>query len=290
MKKVINLIIILSLFSCLTDNPEEVKSDSTLTKLENNIVENIPNGKPLQKTQVYKILENRMLKVLMHIPVDVKAGEKRTAITLFHGGGWFLGDYSKHMRSYFNDFADLGYITFSVQYRLAKTDKTVTIEECVEDAKDFLKWLHLNAEVLNIDKEKIIFSGLSAGGHLAAATLFSDELQPNGVILYSSALDLDADDWAKGLIRDDQDIISLSPYHIMKSVDAPVLILHGEKDEIAKIDTIQNFQNKMEDLGNKSELTIYDATHEDLYKNSTVYNETILAAKEFLDRYNFTPQ
>ncbi|MDC7221023.1 MAG: alpha/beta hydrolase [Spirochaetales bacterium] len=302
MKKILYLLILLSAFSCTSDQSagksSEKTVDNSLVRIETSIIDEMSEGNTLQKTVAYKILENRKLQVLMYIPGDLKPGEKRPSVTIFHSGGWFSGDY-KNMKPYAQEFVDRGYITFSVQYRLARTDKLITIEECVKDAKSFLKWLYINEEALQLDREKIIFSGFSAGGHLAAATLFIDEfndeagledIKPNGLILFSSALNLDLDDWAKGLIREDQDIIALSPSHRIKPTEAPTLILHGEQDEIASIDSIYDFQEEMEKAGNICELKTYDVNHGDLYKNKEIFQDSISESEQFLIRHGFNWQ
>ncbi|MDC7222649.1 MAG: alpha/beta hydrolase [Spirochaetales bacterium] len=296
------LLILLSLFGCSSDQSERDDKGSTrensLIKLEKDIIDEMNEGRTLEKTVAYKILENRKLEVLMYIPGDLKPGEKRPSVSIFHSGGWFSGDY-KNMAPYAREFVNRGYITFSVQYRLARTDKLITIEECVKDARSFLKWLYINEEPLQLDREKIIFSGFSAGGHLAAASLFIDEfndeagleeIKPNGLILFSSALNLDLDDWAKGLIREDQDIKALSPSHRISQVDAPVLILHGEQDEIASLESITDFHDLMIAEGNQCELKVYGVNHGDLYKNKQVFQETISESEQFLIRYGFNWQ
>ena len=68
------------------------------------------------------------------------------------------------------------------------------------DAKSAIRFLRENASVWNIDENKIIASGGSAGGHLAAATAtlkeFNDEQDnltyssvPDALILFNPVLD-----------------------------------------------------------------------------------------------------
>ena len=84
----------------------------------------------------------------------------------FHGGGWVVGDLDTHdeicRRLVNNSKFDL----ISVHYSLAPENP---FPKAFLDAVDTIKWLVKNHEHLNIELEKILLCGDSAGGNLVAA-------------------------------------------------------------------------------------------------------------------------
>lgn len=82
-----------------------------------------------------------------------------------HGGGFIMGsadDDDTWCRQIANSVPCL---VVNIEYHLAPEHKFPTaLEECY----DVLQWLHLNAQELDIDPERIAVGGQSAGGNLAA--------------------------------------------------------------------------------------------------------------------------
>lgn len=81
-----------------------------------------------------------------------------------HGGGWILG--SKNTENNFTtrvaEWAKCCVV--SVGYRLAPENP---YPDCLEDFWDVLLWIHNNAEVLNVNIERVAIGGSSAGGNIA---------------------------------------------------------------------------------------------------------------------------
>ncbi len=89
-------------------------------------------------------------------------------------------------------FAQRGMVAVRVDYRVDSRHGTSPVQ-AVEDGQDAIAWIGKNAAVLGIDPEKIIVSGGSAGGHIAACiALCSDQQRPNiaGLVLLNPVLDL----------------------------------------------------------------------------------------------------
>src|ERR1700733_10765315 len=82
-----------------------------------------------------------------------------------------------------------------------KSRHDVTPDACVEDAKSAVRWLRQNAAMLGIDPDRIVASGGSAGGHIAACTACpgldaeGEDLQvssrPNALLLFNPVLRFD---------------------------------------------------------------------------------------------------
>ncbi len=90
----------------------------------------------------------------------------RMAIIYLHGGGWVLGDldHSDALCRYLS--AEGRHVVVNVDYRLAPEHRFPT---AAEDCFAALQWTTANAEALGIDRHRIVISGGSAGGNLAAA-------------------------------------------------------------------------------------------------------------------------
>lgn len=98
-------------------------------------------------------------------PLGSAAQDILPALVYYHGGGHVIGDLDTHdvlCRSLSNQ---AGCAVFSVDYRLAPEHIfPAAADDCIEATK----WVHANADKLNIDASRLAIGGDSAGGQLAA--------------------------------------------------------------------------------------------------------------------------
>ncbi len=88
-------------------------------------------------------------------------------VVYLHGGGWVAGSLQSHCKLGMQ-FADAGYLTFNVDYRLAPENPfSAGFDDCVFA----IKWAAENAPRWNGDGSRVAVGGDSAGGNLAAASL-----------------------------------------------------------------------------------------------------------------------
>lgn len=88
-------------------------------------------------------------------------------IVWLHSGGYIIGSLdSTHVRAQ-QIAAESGCVVLSIGWRLAPEHP---YPAGLQDSVDVWKWLHANAERLGIDSGRIVLSGASAGGGVAAAT------------------------------------------------------------------------------------------------------------------------
>jgi acetyl esterase len=215
--------------------------------------------------KIYKCANGFNLEAHIFYPEGIKKGEKRPAITVFHGGGWSMGNVSWAFGAAKN-YANQGMIGIAVQYRLSN-QKDISPIDAMQDAKDLMIWLRINSDSLGIIKDKIAASGWSAGGHLiASSAIFADTLPdkkinsvPNALLLTSPAVDLGHENWFIQLLKQKSvDPFSLSPVdHIFKGLP-PTIILQGREDHVAPLKGVQLFHDKMLANGNYCEIWIYD--------------------------------
>lgn len=93
-----------------------------------------------------------------------KNTNKRIAIIIIHGGGWRSGIKKMH-HPLAQQLAQLGYVCITPEYRLSTE---ALYPAGVHDVKSSIRWVRKNAKQFNIDPDKIVVSGHSAGGELAA--------------------------------------------------------------------------------------------------------------------------
>lgn len=96
---------------------------------------------------------------------DPPGRTNRAAILHFHGGGMVIGSAASSSVGNAMLAQDLGVLVVSVEYRLAPEHPFPAAQEDCVAAYD---WLRANAERLNVDPERIVVFGESAGGCLAA--------------------------------------------------------------------------------------------------------------------------
>ncbi len=90
-------------------------------------------------------------------------------VVYLHGGGWIGGSPKTH-RKLGMQFAEAGYLTVNVDYRLAPEHPfPAGLDDCVYA----VKWAGENAKRWNGDASRLAVGGDSAGGNLTAATVTS---------------------------------------------------------------------------------------------------------------------
>jgi len=128
-----------------------------------------------------KIIELDNFVIHVFTPKDYVGN--RGAIINFHGGGWVVGNVPGNAQ-YFSSIADeAGTVVVAPEYRLAPEHPyPAAIDDCLET----VKYVFDNAEDLNINKNKIVVTGDSAGGHLALVTAlglaFEEDYRLKGVV------------------------------------------------------------------------------------------------------------
>lgn len=83
-----------------------------------------------------------------------------------HGGGWTNGSKEASALT-FLPYLEMGWTVVNVAYRLADVAHAPA---AVEDTRCALRWIYRNAEQYGFDRDAIVVTGNSAGGHLALTT------------------------------------------------------------------------------------------------------------------------
>jgi acetyl esterase/lipase len=263
------------------------------------------NDQVIHRQEIYKTIDTFKLKVDIFYTKQTFEKSNNTAIVFFHGGGWAYGTPSEFF-STCERYAKMGIVTFSVDYRLSIDNgiipsKKISPIECLMDAKSAMRWVRKNAEKLHIDKNKIVASGQSAGGHLALSTAMIDtynektdnldiSCKPNAVILFSACVNT-VEGWCDMLLADRRTKIwSISPFHNVKKGMPPMIEFHGTDDEQVPKWTLQFFTDQMAKQGNYFEQHMFEGRKHYLggsyQKYSRYYDDDILkTADEFLRKF-----
>lgn len=109
----------------------------------------------------YKNINGKSLQIDMYVPRHVK--KPAPLLVFIHGGAWAHGKRSDYL-TYLIPFAQQGYITATVSYRLIDDG---IYPACAEDIRDAVQWFFQNGEKYGYDPDRIALIGGSAGGHLS---------------------------------------------------------------------------------------------------------------------------
>jgi acetyl esterase/lipase len=104
-------------------------------------------------------------KLDVYARTDAAGGPYPTLIWI-HGGGW-VGGNKESQTFRLLPYLEMGWNVVNVGYRLGRV---ALAPAAVEDCLCALRWVIRNAKEYNIDTNRIVVSGASAGGHLALTT------------------------------------------------------------------------------------------------------------------------
>ncbi len=200
------------------------------------------------------------------------------AIIHIHGGGWTGGN--RFWDGGLQHFAKSGYFAATIEYRL---DKVAKWPAQIQDCKCAVRWLRANAAKYNVDPNRIGVMGESAGGHLVAClgTMAGEkEFEGDGgwpgvssavqaVVDFYGPTDFVTPDiyseQAKfltlglfGVPRDQNPALwkSGSPVFYVAAGDPPMLMVHGDADQLVPIAQSQVFAAALTKAGVPNQLIV----------------------------------
>jgi acetyl esterase/lipase len=242
---------------------------------------------PLELT--YKQVDTVQLGLKIYYPSGYKKGNHHPVMVFFFGGGWTGGSIAQ-FEPHAKYFANKNMITVLVDYRVKSRHNTTPFES-LKDAKSAIRYLRKNAIELGIDANRIVASGGSAGGHLAAACFTNESLnessddlavspKPNALVLFNPVIDNGKDGY--GFERIGEAYITFSPIHNVKKGFPPTIFFLGANDKLIPVSTAQNFKQKIEALGGRCELFLFDNQPHGFFNKEPFLSETITKTDSFL--------
>ena len=209
---------------------------------------------PAPKTYMYSTRDS-VLYLDVYKPANPRA-DKACVVVLF-GGGFYLGTRDNlYIRQSAEPLVERGFTVISIDYRLGLRDQqlvsehnnlfkyTAMFRKCidlaVEDCSDAIEWICNNADMLDINTERIVLTGNSAG---AVTVLELDHAransQPTASSLPQGWRPAAVVPYAGGLLCKKKDLKYKTP-------PAPTLMFHGTKDRIVSYKSFgMPFQPKM---------------------------------------------
>lgn len=259
-------------------------------------LKSIDRTKPFKLT--YKQIDSVRLDVTFRYPPKFKSKKTYPTIIFYFGGGW-NGGTTEQFKPQAEYFASRGMITVLADYRVKSRNKT-TPYESLADAKSAIRFLREHATELNIDANKIVASGGSAGGHLAAAcgncpTLdepgedLSISSKPNALVLFNPVFDNGPNGY--GHERLGERWKQISPAHNITKGAPPTIVFLGKEDHLIPVATAENYKAKMEEVGSRCDLFLYDGAGHGFFNNSKFdgkfYFKTVREADKFLKSLHY---
>lgn len=190
-----------------------------------------------------------------------KSIKARPVLVMVHGGGLIKGNKDL-LNKRIQKIAKQGFVGVSVGYRLAPTHR---FPAAIEDVKASIRFLKAYAKELNIDPNRIIVSGSSAGAYLATMIgvtgnsnkfskhkLYSQyDSSVRAVTSYSGSIaDFNQSKYhdyslMKRFVREDVDLnvglAELSPITYLDKDDPAFFLVHGSADERVPVEMSQDF-------------------------------------------------
>jgi acetyl esterase/lipase len=197
---------------------------------------------------------------------------------VIHGGGWIEGDKSSFTSDSHGvpgnivDFARLGFVAATINYRLSKD---APYPAALEDCRAAILWLRKHAAEYQLDAKRIGVYGNSAGGHLALLLALLDDPADRDKPLEQSSrvqaaasdsgpIDLLAD-YRNGALRTvigrfmggspEGDRLArfeqASPGHYVFGKGPALLLIYGEADAQVDVKTADRFVAALSAAGRK---------------------------------------
>ncbi len=249
---------------------------------------------PTVKEMTYKTVGDRKLQIHVHYPPDWKATDTRPAIIFFFGGGWTGGTVTQ-FEPQAEYFATRGLVTARADYRVKSRDG-VTPDACVADARSAVRWMRKNAKKLGIDPNKLIASGGSAGGHLAACMMIEKSVEadgddlsistiPQAMLLFNPVLSFQHEKMIDRLKGDQKLARKISPTAHISKKSPPALIIFGTNDQLKVFG--DDYWKKADELEVRADKYLAPGQGHGFFNRSPWKERTIIAADKFLASLGF---
>ncbi len=244
-------------------------------------------------------------------PDQSKYHSPHPVAVFFFGGGWSVGS-PEQFAPHAHYLTKHGMSAICAEYRISSKHDSTPFDS-VDDAFAVMEWIQKHADKYNFDVTRIVASGGSAGGHLAATTAILPQspdgtqniLRPSALVLFNPVLDFapDPNDYTPedheqivGVIHKYREImgeklIEISPMAHLHENLPPTLVMHGTADTTVPIITIKKFQERTEALGNDFLLKSYEGRTHAFFnfndgQNPDFYN-TLEAMQMFLVKHAY---
>lgn len=246
-------------------------------------------------TIVYKKVDGHELEMIIYEPT-LQSSSDLPAIVFFFGGGW-VGGSPEHFRLQAEYLASRGIVAICPDYRTKSRHGTSPFES-VKDARSAMRFLKKNGAEMEIDTSRIVASGGSAGGHLAACTALIDDInestddlsispEPMALVLFNPVVDTGKRGYGQEKVKGRE--FEISPVHHVTSNVPPTLIMHGKDDITVPFENVERFEHAMVQHGNECKLVGYPNQGHGFFnygRKPKFFKKTLRRTELFLEEYN----
>jgi acetyl esterase/lipase len=213
----------------------------------------------------------------IYLPANRRADSTRILV-LIHGGSWVGGDktdFNIYIDTLKNRFPNYG--IFNINYRLSSGGTVNTFPTQEMDVQTAVRFIYGNAtNEYQVNNQKVVLLGTSAGGHLAMLQGFKDSIpvKPKAIVSFFGPSDL-MDMYfnpvgnnpllAYGLalavgktpLQDAAIYLSSSPSNYLNGGSPPTILLHGGLDPLVRPTQSQNINAALTFLNVPSQYVYY---------------------------------
>ena len=223
----------------------------------------------------------------------------------FHGGGWVQGSKEASALT-FLPFLNMGWNVVNVEYRLAKVSLAPA---AVQDALCALRWVYRNGKDYNVDLNRLVVMGNSAGGHLALTTGMtpasesldslcpgSEELKVAAIINWYGITDVNellaganvrnfAVGWLGGMSNREEIAKRVSPLTYVRAGLPPIISIQGDADPIVPYSQNVRLHQALDKAGTRNQLVTIPAGKHGRFSD-TEMAKAYAEIRGFLDKQN----
>lgn len=244
----------------------------------------------------------------LYIPADK---ESVGLVLMIHGGAWIGGDKADYAGEV-ERVLGMGYAVASVNYRYISDD--VDLIDVTDDIQLAVAKIKELSEKRGIEINKMVLTGVSAGGHLAMLYAYSRDddsaIKPVAVLNYCGPTDLSDDayyfdnglgdgeyvaqvlSWACGYkhtfaTREEakEALWNVSPLKYVDENTVPTVINHGMKDNIVPFSNAVSLRDKFDELGVTYVFNAYPNSGHGLNEDAENTDKSYELYSEYLETY-----
>jgi acetyl esterase/lipase len=237
----------------------------------------------------------------------ISRDDSRPAPTLIyiHGGGWTGGSKETSILQTV-PYMEMGWNVVNVEYRLARVSLAPA---AVEDCLCALRWIIRNAKQYNIDANRLVVTGHSAGGHLSLTTGMipasagldricpgKEELKVAAIVNWYGITDVPdilegpniqtyAVTWMGSMENRKEIGWRVSPLKYVRPGLPPILTIHGDADTVVPYSHAVRLQEALQKADVPHQLiTIPGGKHGGFTREETL--KIFTAIRQFLGKHN----
>jgi acetyl esterase/lipase len=208
----------------------------------------------------------------------------KPTLIYFHGGAWqYMKKEDFDNQQFYIYFMEKGWNVVNVEYRLGEG----TAPDAADDVLCAVKWVAENAEKYHIDKDKIVLTGPSAGGHLCLiaglmnsvpeshSCYVGDKINIRAIINWFGVSDIGS--LNEFLINRKRNMVQLwvgdsskvediaqkySPINYVTKDAPPIISIHGDADPVIPHSQAELLHNALDEANVKNQLvTLQGGSH-----------------------------